>query len=581
MAHSFDTFKVELIDRVYLRNDGFTTPRTARIQLFDTRGKVIVEYALAVPIIPEIYDAIGRGDTVNLDECYLHGFSLTACRRFLIMDKNTTVKINGFSARNAVFETAFNIDLSYGEFNTETFTVDGSIFIGKELTLHSSMFNTSGVAFSNCFIKVDRFDMARTKFNDGEVNFKNTIFDKGSIDFQDADFGTGDVTFTNTEFGDGDVSFINARFNDGNVSFKVARFGQGKVDFHYAKFGQGNISFEQTEFGNGRTDFRTVEFGKGRTSFNRCVFGDGEVNFEGAEASSGKVTFKRAAFGNAPVNFELYQGVNSELIFERSTFPADVSFKGALLSSLNLDECQFNSTLNLHVDTCNSLNLTGCIFRDIVEFYTHGDIPKVETLNLAGMRMLGQIYIDWEVNNIKQLISNQTTTTWREKAEQFRILKENFNTTGQYDDEDKAYVEFKRNESKAILTESIRKKKISVLWQLPSYGFKKLVFDWMGLYATSPVRVVFSNIVMIFFFALLFTILPYFANTSLTTINPDDPFWTKFWTAAYYTGITYFTVGYGEIVPIGILRLVADLTAFIGVFMMSYFTVAFVRKILR
>jgi len=581
MAHSFDTFKVELIDRAYLRNDGFTTPRTARVQLFDARGKVIVEYALAAPIIPEIYEAIGRGETVNLDECYLHGFSLTACRRFLIQDKNTIVKINGFSARNAVFETAFNIDLSYGEFNTDTFTLEGAIFIGKELTLHSSLFNTNGANFSNCFIKVDKFEMTRVKFNDGEINFKNTIFDTGVKDFQDADFGAGDVNFTNTEFGDGDVSFINARFNDGDAHFKVARFGNGKVDFHYAKFGKGSISFEQTEFGNGRADFRTVEFGSGRTSFNRCVFGDGEVTFEGAEATSGKVTLKRATFGNAIVNFELYQGKDSELIFERSTFPADVSFKGALLKGLHLNECQFNSTFNLHVDICSNLDLTGCTFRDIVEFYTHGEPPKVGVLNLTGMRLLGILYLDWETNKVETLIYNQTDTSRREKAEQFRILKQNFNNSGQYDDEDKAYIEFKRNESIAILKESISKNKISAVWQLPSYGFKKLVFDWMGLYATSPLRVVLSNVVMILFFALLYTIIPYFSDASLTTINPDDPFWTKYWIAAYYTGITYFTVGYGEIVPIGILRLVADLTAFIGVFMMSYFTVAFVRKILR
>ena len=580
MAHSFDTFKIELIDRVYLRNDGFTTPRTARIQLIDVRGKVIIEYALAAPIIPEIYEAIGRGENINLDECYLHGFSLTACRRFLIMDKNTPVKINGFSARNAVFETAFNIDLSFGNFETDTFTVDGSIFIGKELSFHSSHFFTKGVAFSNCFIKVDRFDMGKTVFYEGEFSFKNTIFDIGTKDFQDANFGNGDVNFVNTEFGDGDVSFINARFNDGDCSFKVARFGHGKVDFHYAKFGKGNISFEQTDFGVGRTDFRTVEFGTGRTTFNRCVFGDGEATFEGAEAT-GKVTLKRASFANTIVNFDLYQGKDSELIFERSTFLADVSFKGAILKGLHLDECQFNSTFNLHVDTCDNLDLTGCTFRDIVEFYTHGEPPKVQVLNLTGTRLLGILYLDWEGNNIKKLIYSQTETTLREKAEQFRILKQNFNNSGQYDDEDSAYIEFKRNESKAILTESLSKNKISAIWQYPSYGFKKLVFDWMGLYATSPLRVVLSNIVMILFFALLYTIIPYFTNASLTTINPDDPFWTKYWIAAYYTGITYFTVGYGEIVPLGVLRLVADLTAFIGVFMMSYFTVAFVRKILR
>lgn len=581
MAHSFDSYKVEIIDRSYLRNDGFTTPRSARIQLLDNRGKVIIEYALAVPVVPEIYEAIGRGEPVNLDECYVHGFSFTACRRFLILEKNTVIKINGFSARNAFFETAFNIDLSYAEFNSESFSVEGSMFVGKELTLHTSFFNTHGFNFSNCFVKVDKFDMTRTKFNDGEVNFKNTIFDIGTKDFQDADFGSGDVNFTNTEFGTGDVSFINSRFNDGEATFKVARFGQGKVDFHYAKFGKGNISFEQTEFGNGRTDFRTVEFGTGRTSFNRCVFGDGEVTFEGAEATSGKVTLKRATFGNSIVNFDLYQGKDSDLIFERSTFPADVSFNGAMLKGLYLNECQFNSTLNLHIETCDYLDLTGCTFRDIVEYYTHGESPKVNVLNLTGMRLLGILYLDWEVNKIEKLIYNQTETSWREKAEQFRVLKQNFNNSGQYDDEDKAYIEFKRNEAKAILTESLSKRKASAIWQYPSYGFKKLIFDWMGLYATSPLRVVLSNIVMIFFFATIYTVLPYIADTTLTGFDPGDSFWTMFWTAAYYTGITYFTVGYGEIVPVGILRLVADLTAFIGVFMMSYFTVAFVRKILR
>ena len=407
------------------------------------------------------------------------------------------------------------------------------------------------------------------------------IFDTGEKDFQDVDFGDGEVIFTNTDFGNGNVSFINARFNDGDASFKVARFGNGKVDFHYAKFGKGSISFEQTEFGNGRTDFRTVEFGTGRTSFNRCVFGDGEVTFEGAQSKKGKVTFKRATFGNCTVNYELFEGLDSDLIFERSTFNADVSFRGALIKELHLDDCQFNSTLKLHVDTCQVMNLTGCIFRDIVDFWTHGDIPKVNELNLSGVRLLGILYLDWESNNIKQLIYNQTYTSYRNKAEQFRVLKQNFNNSGQYDDEDLAYVEFKRNEAKAVLSESIKNDKKSAIWQYPAFGFKKLVFDWMGLYATSPVRVIFSNIIMILVFAMIFTTLPYIANTYLNGINPDDPFWTKYWNTAYYTGITYFTVGYGEILPVGVLRLVADITAFVGVFMMSYFTVAFVRKILR
>jgi len=53
------------------------------------------------------------------------------------------------------------------------------------------------------------------------------------------------------------------------------------------------------------------------------------------------------------------------------------------------------------------------------------------------------------------------------------------------------------------------------------------------------------------------------------------------WRAFYYCGITFLTVGYGEYVPLGNIQWLAILIAFSGVFLMSYFTVAFVRKILR
>ncbi len=580
MAYSFDTYSVDIIERPFVRADGYTTPQTATITLFNEKGREIQTFHLAYPEISDIYERIGRGENINLDSCYIKGFSSTACKRYLIIDKQLHLTVKEFSAKSAFFESNLSIDFSLVDF-TDITTFNDSYIVSKAFDFHSTKISKHGFDFANCFVKVDKVNFTQAQLAGGIITFKNTIFDIGEKDFQDVDFGDGEVIFTNTEFGNGNVSFINARFNDGDASFKVARFGNGKVDFHYAKFGKGSISFEQTEFGNGRTDFRTVEFGTGRTSFNRCVFGDGEVTFEGAQSKKGKVTFKRVTFGNCTVNYELFEGLDSDLIFERSTFNADVSFRGAFIKELHLDDCQFNSTLKLHVDTCQVMNLTGCIFRDIVDYWTHGDLPKVNTLYLSGVRLLGILYLDWESNNLKPLIYNQSDTGYRNKAEQFRVLKQNFNNSGQYDDEDLAYVEFKRNEAKAVLTESIQKDKKSAIWQYPAFGFKKLVFDWMGLYATSPVRVIFSNIVMILFFAMIFTTLPYLANTYLNGINPNDPFWIKYWNSAYYTGITYFTVGYGEIVPIGILRLVADLTAFVGVFMMSYFTVAFVRKILR
>ncbi len=45
---------------------------------------------------------------------------------------------------------------------------------------------------------------------------------------------------------------------------------------------------------------------------------------------------------------------------------------------------------------------------------------------------------------------NQEGTNLRQKAEQFRILKENFSGTGKYEDEDEAYIMFKRYEAKVV-----------------------------------------------------------------------------------------------------------------------------------
>ena len=46
---------------------------------------------------------------------------------------------------------------------------------------------------------------------------------------------------------------------------------------------------------------------------------------------------------------------------------------------------------------------------------------------------MGDIFIAWDDNHVLDLISNQTNQhTLHEKAEQFRLLKEEFRDTGRY-----------------------------------------------------------------------------------------------------------------------------------------------------
>jgi hypothetical protein len=49
----------------------------------------------------------------------------------------------------------------------------------------------------------------------------------------------------------------------------------------------------------------------------------------------------------------------------------------------------------------------------------------------------------------------------------------------------------------------------------------------------------------------------------------------------YHSAVTFFTIGYGDVFPMRLSRVFSAFEGFMGVFMMSYFTVAFVRKILR
>lgn len=51
--------------------------------------------------------------------------------------------------------------------------------------------------------------------------------------------------------------------------------------------------------------------------------------------------------------------------------------------------------------------------------------------------------------------------------------------------------------------------------------------------------------------------------------------------AFYHSAITFLTIGYGDHYPYGSIRWMSGLEGFIGLFLMSYFTVDIVRKILR
>jgi hypothetical protein len=177
------------------------------------------------------------------------------------------------------------------------------------------------------------------------------------------------------------------------------------------------------------------------------------------------------------------------------------------------------------------------------------------------------------------MICRTPGTGYRLRAEQFRILKENYQNQGSYSDEDCAYVEFKRNESRAELKEALEGSPWKGLWHYPRYWFKLALFDHAGLYATSPVRVLLTMFATYFVFSLIYLVLMVFTKADI--IAAVDDHLSTAAKALYHSAITFLTIGYGDHYPYGSIRWVSSLEGFMGLFLMSYFTVAFVRKILR
>ncbi len=582
MISYYRKLKVKIINKEFVSEGGILYPRTAIVTFLDDEDITSSEETLGCPDIEDIYKTINRGEELVLDHCYISDFSLGNYRKFYKLEEKSTVILNGFSSSDSVFDSKTETDFSFALFKKGGVSFEGSQFVNGRVNFNSAHFEDGDVNFSGLFFREGDVDFSNVRFGKGEVNFRNSVFGNGKKDFQYADFGEGLSSFANTEFNFGELSFINADFGDGPVSFKIARILGGKVDFHFAKFGEGDISFERTEFGDSRVDFRTVEFGDGRINFNRSVFGKGDISFEASQISSGRCSMKRVSFGEGNKNFELLEFDNSELRLENSDFGSgNLSFYNSRLKRLCLSSCHLDHYLDLRLASCEYVNLSNTIARDIIDMQPFDFDIKMDILNLTGMRLLGKIFIDWKRNKVKDLINRQEETNIRQKSEQFRLLKENYMITGKYEYEDLAYVEFKRTEAIADVEEAVKQNSLNRLWVWPKYASQWLILEKMGKYATAPLRVLLSMLVAYTVFSLLYYVLMMFSGSSIYSSIGDPDKLGPLAVSFYHSAITFLTIGYGDYYPSGFIRVLSGIEGFTGLFMMSYFTVAFVRKILR
>ncbi len=120
------------------------------------------------------------------------------------------------------------------------------------------------------------------------------------------------------------------------------------------------------------------------------------------------------------------------------------------------------------------------------------------------------------------------------------------------------------------------------VWSMPRF-FSKLVDVFCG-YGERPERVILSSLFLI----LTCTIGYFFLGVNFggheIVFNPQATYADNLQilaTCAYYSVVTFTTLGYGDITPLGWTRTLAAFEAFTGAFTISLFVVVFVKKMTR
>jgi len=474
-----------------------------------------------------------------------------------------------------------NVDFSDAQFGDGGVNFSNAQFGDGEVNFSNAQFGDGGVNFYNAQLGDGEVNFSNAQFGDGEVDFSNAQFGDGEVNFYNAQFGDGEVNFSNAQIGDGEVDFSNAQFGGGEVNFSNAQFGDGKVNFLEAQFGDGKVNFSNAQFGDGEVDFSNAQFGDGNVNFSDAQFGDGNVYFFIAQFGDGNVYFSDAQFGDGEVNFSNAQFGDGKVVFTRTQFgdgevdfhhvrfgEGDVGFTRILGETVIFNDCCFRGHVNLENAKCKNLIIKNCLIEKTLSLKG----MEVLTLSLQDTKNLGQIFVKWKEDKIEERLKSDTS---QNLTDQFVMLKENFHTIGRYEDEDMAYVKYKRCEWKSKYDELCNGK---VYW-IPMHYIKKLAFDTISEYATNYKRVAFCMIILWAVFT-IFCFIP--GQLCKSGVDYSVGYIPEIREGISYSIATFLTIGYGNITPsTSFAVFLSGLEGFSGVFLIAYFTVAFARKALR
>ncbi|MDE1462008.1 ion channel [Spartinivicinus poritis] len=123
--------------------------------------------------------------------------------------------------------------------------------------------------------------------------------------------------------------------------------------------------------------------------------------------------------------------------------------------------------------------------------------------------------------------------------------------------------------------------------QLPVFSPHRVLSKTVDLfcgYGEKPLRVVGFSLTLIALCACLYFLFGIEEDGGITGLNTSLGLWEnlrQFGGCLYFSVVTFTTLGYGDITPLGMARPIAAIEAFSGSFTMALFVVVFVKKMTR
>ena len=396
----------------------------------------------------------------------------------------------------------------------------------KYCIFHASAEEKTEEEFKNALKKY----IEEIKKDDKAYDFERFIF-IGDIDFNK------DLNITIFE----NANFRKTTFN-GCANFKGATFEAGAY-FTWCTF-NGPAFFSNSTFEAG-ANFTGATFNE-HAFFSKAAFKTG-ATFTGA-------TFKKHAYFT-------FTTFNGHATFDEANFKGDVSFYlKNLLTYLSLNEIKVLPGKKLSINVNNGKN--NIIFQ---RAYLENAYLNLKLCEDVFVDLTDTLLKNTKIkkDQIKSHILQEKEKKFSEAQEIFLLLKNNFHSIGQYDDESWAFKKEKDMERKSNChIKTVHK----WLWSC----FLNGIFG----YGIQPSKVIISAIFIITLFAFLFM------NPGISNVvGIEEITSNNFFDCIYFSTITFTTLGYGDFRPLeGLGRILAGSEAFIGAFMMALFVYTFARR---